>query len=58
MRSLVFVLKVLLFIGLTTVNFEYLVNRQSSTLLLIVAILIEIVIFYFLIYQPIKKHFL
>ena len=58
MRSLVFVLKVLLFIGLTTVNFEYLVNRQSSTLLLIVAILVEIVIFYFLIYQPIKKHFL
>jgi len=58
MRSLVFVIKVLLFIGLTTANFEYLVNRQSSTLLLIAAILIEIVIFYFLIYQPIKKYLL
>ncbi len=58
MRSLIIALKILLFIGLSTVNFEYLVNRQSSTFLLILAIVIEILIFYFLIYQPIKKHLL
>jgi len=58
MRSLVLILQILLFIGITTVNFEYLVNRQSSTLLLIVAILVELITFYFLIYQPIKKRLL
>jgi hypothetical protein len=58
MRSLILVLQILLFIGITTVNFEYLVNRQSSTLLLILAIVIELIIFYFLIYQPIKKRLL
>jgi hypothetical protein len=58
MRSLVLVLQILLFIAITTVNFEYLVNRQSSTLFLVLAILIELIAFYFLIYQPIKKRLL
>ncbi|HYJ37151.1 MAG TPA: hypothetical protein VEV87_00985 [Chitinophagaceae bacterium] len=58
MRSFVLVLQILLFIAITTVNFEYLVNRQSSTLFLILAILIELIAFYFLIYQPIKKRLL
>jgi hypothetical protein len=55
MKYIVFLL---LFIGLTTVNFEYLVNRQSSTLLLIIAIAIEILLTYFLIYKPVKEHLL
>ena len=58
MRSFLLVIQILLFIAISTVNFEYLVNRQSSTLLLIVAIFIELIAFYFLIYQPIKKRLL
>jgi len=45
------------FIILTTFNFEYLVNRQSSTLLAIVAIVSEMLLVYFLIYKPIKSQF-
>jgi hypothetical protein len=55
MKYIVFLL---LFIGLTTANFEYLVNRQSSTMLLVIAIAIEILLIYFLIYIPLKKHLL
>ena len=58
MRSLLLIFQILLFIAISTVNFEYLVNRQSSTPLLILAILIELIAFYFLIYQPIKKRLL
>jgi hypothetical protein len=48
-------LRILLFIALTTINVEYLVNRESSTLLLILAIAIEVALIYFLIIPLIKK---
>ncbi len=49
------ILLILAFIVLTTLNAEYLINRQSSTLLLLLAILIELTLIYFLIYPFIKK---
>ena len=45
---------VIAFIILTTFNFEYLVNRQSSTALAILALVNEILLIYFLIYKPVK----
>lgn len=48
-------LRILLFIALTTLNLEYLINRQSSTLLLVLAIVIQIALIYFLIIPLIKK---
>ncbi|RZS70704.1 hypothetical protein [Pseudobacter ginsenosidimutans] len=48
-------LRILLFIALTTLNVEYLINRQSSTLLLVLAIVIQLALIYFLITPLIKK---
>jgi hypothetical protein len=55
MKALLIVLRILAFIVLTGYNFEYLVNIQSNTLLLILAIAIEILLFFTLIYPLIKK---
>jgi len=43
------------FVILTTIIFEYLINRTSSTFYTLLALTIESVIFYFLIYKPTKK---
>jgi len=48
-------LSILLFFALTTLNVEYLINRQSSTLLLVLAIVIQLALIYFLITPLIKK---
>jgi hypothetical protein len=50
------ILLALAFIILSTLNFEYLINRGESNLLLIAAIIIEILAFYFIIYLPLIKH--
>jgi hypothetical protein len=47
---------IIAFIVLTTLNFEYLINRQGSTMLLVLAALIEIGLAYFLLFIHIKKH--
>lgn len=46
------------FIILTTFNCEYFINRQSSTPYLILALIIEFILFYFLIIKPTKKYIL
>mgnify|MGYP003466878007 CR=1 FL=1 len=43
---------------LTTLNFEYLINQTQSTLLFILALMIQFTLLYTLIYLPIKKHLL
>lgn len=48
-------LLVVLFIVITTLNFEYLINRVSSTALSLLAVAIEIAAIYFIIYKPFKK---
>ncbi|NML20816.1 hypothetical protein HHL16_08020 [Pseudoflavitalea sp. G-6-1-2] len=48
-------IRIIAFIALTTVNVEYLINRSSSTALLILAIVIEAILFQFLLLPPIKK---
>lgn len=48
-------LRILLFIALSTLNVEYLINRQSSTMLLVLAIVIQVVLIWFLITPLIKK---
>jgi len=47
-RSIVFIL-------LSTLNFEYLFNRQSNTLFSLLCLLIEVVLFYFLLLPLFKK---
>jgi len=47
--------RLLLFLAITTVNVEYLVNRQSDTWLLLLAIFIEVAMFALLIFPLIKK---
>lgn len=49
------ILCVLAFIILSTLNFEYLINRGESTVLFIAAIVIEILAFYLIIYLPLIK---
>jgi len=46
---------VIAFIICSTWICEFLINRVSSTTYLLLAILIEAILFYFLIYKPIKK---
>lgn len=55
MKSFPTVAKLLLFIILTTINVEYLINKQSNTLLFILAIAIEIALIYIFILPLIKK---
>lgn len=55
MRILLILIRILVFIGLSTLNFEYLFNRQSSTLLLILCIIIELLLFWFLLLPLLKK---
>ena len=47
--------KGLVFIILTTVNAEYLINRSSSSLLTITAIFLEMLLIYLFIYPFIRK---
>jgi len=51
------VLFIIAFITLSSFNLEYLVNRQSSTLLFVTAMIIELLLVYILIYLPFKKYF-
>lgn len=48
-------LRIILFIVASTLNFEYLLNRQSSTVLSALCIVIEFLLFYFLILPLLKK---
>lgn len=50
-----FIVSVMAFIMLTTLNLEYLVNQSDSTFLLILAIIIQGALFYFTIFKSIKK---
>ena len=43
------------FIGLSTLNMEYFVNRQSNTLFTFLAVIIEIMLIWFLIVPLLKK---
>lgn len=52
---LITICRILLFLVLSTINFEYLINRQSNWLLFLLAIVIELVLIYLLIYPLIKK---
>lgn len=47
-------LKIIVFIAVTTVLAEYLINRSSSTLFTVLFIAIEISLFLLLFYKPIK----
>jgi hypothetical protein len=47
--------RILAFIGLSTLNMEYLVNRQSNTIYTFLAVMIEIVLIWFLIIPLLKK---
>ena len=49
-------IKILVFIIVTTVSAEYLLNRQSSWLLFFLFVAIEIALIYFLVLPLIKKH--
>lgn len=51
------ILYILLFIVLSTINLEYLINRQSSTALLVLAVIIELGLIYIFIFQQLKKIF-
>lgn len=55
MKLLLILLRVLVFIGLSTLNMEYLVNRQSNTLFTLLAVIIEIALIWFLIVPLLKK---
>ncbi len=57
MKLVITLLKILLFILLSTINFEYLLNRQSSTLSTILCIIIEIALVVIIIIPLIKKLF-
>lgn len=54
MKPVNIILRILLFIVLTTFNTEYLINEQSSTLLSLLALFIELLLIYFLIIPIIK----
>ncbi len=56
-RLLIGLFRILLFILATTINFEYLLNRQSNSLATIAAVVIELLLIYFLIIPLIKKLF-
>jgi len=45
----------ILFIVINTFSFEFLINRSSSTLLTITAVIVFTITLYFLVYQPLKK---
>ncbi len=47
--------RLLSFIVFTTLNFEYLVNRQSNTILLLLAIFIEVGLYFLLLHPLLKK---
>ena len=55
MKMFLIFCRLLLFIVLTTLNFEYLVSRPSSTLLLILAIFIEVGLYFLLLHPLLKK---
>jgi hypothetical protein len=55
MKMFLIFCRLFLLIVLTTLNFEYLVNRQSSTLLLLLAIFIEVGLYFLLLHPLLKK---
>ncbi len=55
MKMFLIFCRLFIFIVITTLNFEYLVNRQSSTLLLILAIFIEVGLYFLLLHPLLKK---
>lgn len=55
MKGFIIFARCLLFIVLTTVNVEFLINRASSTFLTLLAILIEMLLIYILIVPLIRK---
>jgi|GEM_PF-1240296 hypothetical protein len=55
MKLLLGLCRVLAFIGLSTLNLEYLVNRQSNTIFTFLAVIIEILLIWFLIVPLLKK---
>lgn len=54
MKTFLSIFTVLLGIVLTTVSCEYLLNRSDSTFLVLLFVLIQAGIFYFLFFKPIK----
>ncbi|WP_336514067.1 hypothetical protein [Pollutibacter soli] len=55
MKAFIIFGKCLLFIVLTTVNVEFLINRSSSTFLTLLAIAVEMFLIYILIVPLIRK---
>lgn len=55
MKAFYFIIRLLSFIILSTINFEYCINQPSSWALLFVGISAEILIFYFLLLTYIKQ---
>lgn len=55
MNLFLVLLRILAFVGLSTLNMEYFVNRQSNTLFTFLAVIIEIILIWFLIVPLLKK---
>jgi len=55
MKPLILFIKLLAFVFLTTLNFEFLINRQDSTFLLLAAIAVQMLLIYILIYSSLKQ---
>lgn len=55
MKLFILLCKIIAFIVLSTLNFEYLINRESNTLISILGILLELVMLFLFFYTDIKK---
>ncbi len=55
LKIIIIIICILVFILLSTINFEYLVNRASDFRLNYLAYMIELILVFLLIYLPITK---
>jgi len=55
LKVFVIIISILVFILLTTINFEYLINRASDFRLNYLAYIIELILGFVFIYLPLKK---
>lgn len=54
-KVIIFIISILVFILLTTINLEYLINRASDFRLNYLAYLIELILAFLFLYLPYKK---
>lgn len=55
MKLFILLCKIIAFIVLSTLNFEYLINRESNTIVSILGVLLELAMLFFFFYTDIKK---